>query len=646
MSSDALLAAVRGGSIPEVIAQILAGANPNQPASTGATVLHAAAAAGAFDIVRILLGEGADYLHKPFGKTALDYAKMGVSPQHVNTASLLASLPAQRPAMPDELAQGILKGDILYSAICIKSGLDANAPATNKATAIHSACARQHIEIVRMLLLAGADFRSAPFGKTALDYARATYNAPLIAMLDAANSGRMPDRINPAVFVSGAVSAAPAPAPPQAVALSIDDLLAAVQKNDVAGVQRCLQGGVNPSSANSQKATAIHSAAARGYADIVQLLVNAKADRNIKPFGKTALEYAKAGGHTATIAILEAADRAEGIVVLSPEYQSSLADATDAPTCERWSTPVPQGGSRYGGCELRGCTLPRQMNPLTGKWSDYCCKEHQNYDKVPKSVPWKGSCMLEGCAVPTNKDFSTDIDPCSGRALGYCCKTHQVMDAYTKQDKMLVPLQSTDHEYMSCKLQFEKAWLHQRKLPRIKAMFKINVNEAWQSDYRDYLNTVIVQNPVCFKNGGPGNEQRRFHGSMAKCSLGQQGNVTPCLDPTCPACNIIRNGFGIEIVRKLSHWARFGLGHYFTATASKSAEYPLNLPQGATRVLFMAKVVVGKGCKKLQNDVDLEAAPEGYDSVLGEVGQALNYDELVVYRDDAAILRYMLWLDE
>jgi hypothetical protein len=69
--------------------------------------------------------------------------------------------------------------------------------------------------------------------------------------------------------------------------------------------------------------------------------------------------------------------------------------------------------------------------------------------------------------------------------------------------------------------------------------------------------------------------------------------------------------------------------------------------------MLLNKVVVGKGCKMTQDNVSLTEPPAGYDSVrvskvfsatlrnqyhfqvLAEKGGRLNYDELVVYTNDA-----------
>ncbi len=60
--------------------------------------------------------------------------------------------------------------------------------------------------------------------------------------------------------------------------------------------------------------------------------------------------------------------------------------------------------------------------------------------------------------------------------------------------------------------------------------------------------------------------------------------------------------------------------------------------------MFVAGVVIGEGEKLVQDDQTLTSPPNGKDSVLGEVGvhQSLNYDEVTVYVDDAALPKYLI----
>ena len=79
------------------------------------------------------------------------------------------------------------------------------------------------------------------------------------------------------------------------------------------------------------------------------------------------------------------------------------------------------------------------------------------------------------------------------------------------------------------------------------------------------------------------------------------------------------------------------------------------------KAILLTKVVVGRGHKMLHDKTDLTEPPVGHDSVclnilfceqqmsmillrqvLAEVGGSLNYDELVVYREDAIRPSYLV----
>jgi len=58
--------------------------------------------------------------------------------------------------------------------------------------------------------------------------------------------------------------------------------------------------------------------------------------------------------------------------------------------------------------------------------------------------------------------------------------------------------------------------------------------------------------------------------------------------------------------------------------------------------ILLNKVVVGKGYKILNDNPSMTGPPAGYDSVLAEVGGSLNYDELIVYTNDAVRPSYLV----
>jgi len=135
----------------------------------------------------------------------------------------------------------------------------------------------------------------------------------------------------------------------------------------------------------------------------------------------------------------------------------------------------------------------------------------------------------------------------------------------------------------------------------------------------------------------------------------------------------MRSGF--QLPKPSDSAARFGHGIYSTATSSKSADYPIE-SSPAQRVIFVVNVVAGEACLReesfTEEDKGRTSVPEGYDSIVGNVeGTAaaenemeidgfvdvridrsnqpvngpLNYDELVVFNEDAILPTYLVVYD-
>ncbi|KAG8954509.1 hypothetical protein FRC04_011837 [Tulasnella sp. 424] len=76
--------------------------------------------------------------------------------------------------------------------------------------------------------------------------------------------------------------------------------------------------------------------------------------------------------------------------------------------------------------------------------------------------------------------------------------------------------------------------------------------------------------------------------------------------------------------------------------AYKADDYTNDLSNSPNRVVLVAKAALGKGKVLRRNTESLRSPPSGYDSVLGEVGFGLNYDEQVLFRDDAIRPAYII----
>ncbi|EPQ53568.1 ADP-ribosylation [Gloeophyllum trabeum ATCC 11539] len=146
-----------------------------------------------------------------------------------------------------------------------------------------------------------------------------------------------------------------------------------------------------------------------------------------------------------------------------------------------------------------------------------------------------------------------------------------------------------------------------------------------------------------------GNERRRFHGTKRACNLGDKGSTMLCSLPECSLCGIIKTSFKLSLAGTAHPWrrkaGRFGAGIYTSATSSKSNDYCKNLPSARStcKAMLLTKVVAGNGEKLTKTDARRTGPSPGYDSVPRLLPfRYLNYDELVVYDEHAAIPAYLI----
>ncbi|CAG8493993.1 3347_t:CDS:2, partial [Funneliformis mosseae] len=208
--------------------------------------------------------------------------------------------------------------------------------------------------------------------------------------------------------------------------------------------------------------------------------------------------------------------------------------------------------------------------------------------------------------------------------------------------------------------QFKMAWRHPHKrVPQVHSIWKIYCNDILNNKYNTYKAEVERMHQLegkPFPKGegqrtmSVGNEQRRFHGTKMKCQVGLQNNKI-CSDKQCSVCAIIREGYKLKYVGTgtiSAAFQRFGSGIYFSGTSSKSDDYNegslVNYLGVNYKVMLLNKIVVGKGYALTKDAMTLTSPPVGFDSVLGEPSTSgnLNYDEVVVYKEEASIPQYLI----
>ena len=187
---------------------------------------------------------------------------------------------------------------------------------------------------------------------------------------------------------------------------------------------------------------------------------------------------------------------------------------------------------------------------------------------------------------------------------------------------------------------FRKQWVSKtRKPPFISKIFAIK-NEDLQMKWEDFKNTLLCR-------GHPQESQVYFHGSTLACDIATSQAM--CNDnPECAICGISRNGMKLECMGKTNpENPRFGRGLYFAEYSSKSDDYAKVVRNtNGFKAILVCDILPGKCYKVYENGKNsgkrITDKPQGYDSVLGELGSTTSIPELVVYNPHAVLPRYIV----
>ncbi|PFH48376.1 hypothetical protein AMATHDRAFT_5869 [Amanita thiersii Skay4041] len=303
----------------------------------------------------------------------------------------------------------------------------------------------------------------------------------------------------------------------------------------------------------------------------------------------------------------------------------------------------------------------------------FCSKACANSSRTsPKKTPVKGACQAPGCTKPAHtsskgslgaycslahKTSATFISWCrpatdykSRLAENLCLLCLQApkmanshfcgqtcADEAESKGPMVLEVPLGHSTFKSVAEQFKTSWRHGTSCPPVRHVYKIVAPQAALATYNAYRDDVEKRGQFVAAGRSAGNENRRWHGTTRECRLGDKGETQFCASQTCSLCCIVKLSYDLSLFGKKTGWGRFGKGIYTSSTSSKSNDYSRNASScnSHLKTILLNKVVVGRGAKMLHDSTNLTAPPSGYDSVLAEKGGSLNYDELVVYTNDA-----------
>lgn len=172
-------------------------------------------------------------------------------------------------------------------------------------------------------------------------------------------------------------------------------------------------------------------------------------------------------------------------------------------------------------------------------------------------------------------------------------------------------------------------------------IFVIVSTEENDTIYKAYKEGVESQRRFLAQGMTEGNEQYRWYGATRECNVGDPDQGHLCTSASCATCYIIRHSYDVD--KFAPCWGRFGKGISSSATSSKSHDYSTNLSHSPWTALFLNSVVIGNPYNTYEFIPGITHPPDGYDSIIGHPGTIINWDETVVYRNDAIQPLYLVF---
>lgn len=203
---------------------------------------------------------------------------------------------------------------------------------------------------------------------------------------------------------------------------------------------------------------------------------------------------------------------------------------------------------------------------------------------------------------------------------------------------MILAVPPSHEAFKSVANQFRSQWAHTPNPPNVYQVYKVYSSNDHMDEFGRYKLAIERRTGI---EGG--NARRRWHGTIRTCRIGDHSSQTDfCSDDNCCLCRILESSFELAKFGQRTNFGRFGAGIYTSATSSKANDYIFELGGSNYRTMLLNEVVMGKTIKLTTNHENLTEPPSGYDSVIGEPGNDLNYDESIVYKNEAIRPLYMI----
>ncbi|KAG8903397.1 hypothetical protein FRB99_003354 [Tulasnella sp. 403] len=269
-----------------------------------------------------------------------------------------------------------------------------------------------------------------------------------------------------------------------------------------------------------------------------------------------------------------------------------------------YAPPMNQPPMNQRNPNARPCKIPGCNNPQYGPGAKYCsmtCRE----DAVKKGID--PACLY---CKKLPKTFRKHF-------CGQKCEAQALAKA-----PLLLEVPQNDPKWQDITKQFAATWTSANP-PTIAKIYKVLNSKTTEDAFQAYRKTVEAKGNYTAQGKPAGNENRRWHGTVRECTIGDNpNNLTTCQSTTCRLCSIIKGSFNISYAANGS----YGRGIYSSYYSSVSHGYTRAGTVGSPyRAMFLTRVVTGK------EQIGGSSPGAGYDSVAADA----KHRELIVYRNDA-----------
>ena len=180
---------------------------------------------------------------------------------------------------------------------------------------------------------------------------------------------------------------------------------------------------------------------------------------------------------------------------------------------------------------------------------------------------------------------------------------------------------------------FKSKWVKYLPVPEPKAIFAVSNSKIWES-FQEYVKDLKEKD-------SDATTDYFFHGTTLQCNLLQLNET--CDDLNCGICGIVARGFDKSLIGKnIPRFKRYGEAFYLAPNSSKCHDYTQGKDDIGMRAQLLCLVACGTKFETTKDHTRLMKAPEKCDSVYGNSGGTLNYEEVAIYESRAILPEFVI----